>query len=105
VESECKYDAITIQNYLAYIDADKCKNCRKCAPVCKSNSILEINFPPAKLRPEKPAREKRERRERPPRPERTEAATLEKEGDVDVVEMIKKATEDDSNEQNSENKA
>jgi Na+-translocating ferredoxin:NAD+ oxidoreductase RNF subunit RnfB len=104
-ESECKYDAITIQNYLAYIDADKCKNCRKCAPVCKSNSILEINFPPAKLRPEKPEREKRERPERPARSERTEAATLEKEADVDVVEMMKKGNQDDSNEQNSENKA
>jgi len=57
-EAECKYDAITIENYLAYIDGDKCKNCRKCAPVCKSNSILEINFPPRKERPEKHERVK-----------------------------------------------
>ncbi len=105
-ESECKYDAITIQNYLAYIDADKCKSCRKCAPVCKSNSILEINFPPVKLRPEKPEREKRERPERAERSAKPEAtvATEEKEAGVDVIEMVKKANEENTNEQNSENK-
>jgi len=51
-EQECKYDAITIENYLAYIDPEKCKLCRKCAPVCPSNSIHEINFPPRKEHPE-----------------------------------------------------
>lgn len=45
---ECAYDAITIQNNLAYIDADKCKLCRKCVTVCPTGSILELNFPPRK---------------------------------------------------------
>jgi Na+-translocating ferredoxin:NAD+ oxidoreductase RNF subunit RnfB len=106
-EAECKYDAITIQNYLAYIDADKCKSCRKCAPVCKSNSILEINFPPIKLRPEKPEREKRERPERPERnaqPVAADTAAIESDAEVDVIEMVKKANEENTNEQNSENK-
>ena len=44
----CKFDAIRIDNNLAYIDPVKCKLCRKCAPVCPSNSIHEINFPPKK---------------------------------------------------------
>jgi len=48
-EKECKYDAITIVNNLAFIDADKCKLCRKCAPVCPTNAIIEMNFPPRKV--------------------------------------------------------
>ncbi len=48
-QKECKYDAITIENNLAYIDSDKCKLCRKCPPVCPTNSILELNFPPRKI--------------------------------------------------------
>lgn len=103
-EAECKYDAITIENYLAYIDAEKCKNCRKCAPVCKSNSIHEINFPPRKERPEKKERVKKERPDRKSTPVATETASLEKEQDVDVVELVKKASKDNSNKQNSDDK-
>jgi Na+-translocating ferredoxin:NAD+ oxidoreductase RNF subunit RnfB len=44
----CPFDAITIENILAYIDDDKCRLCRKCVPVCPTNSILELNFPPRK---------------------------------------------------------
>lgn len=44
----CQFDAITLENNLAYIDATKCTFCRKCAPECPTNSILEINFPPRK---------------------------------------------------------
>lgn len=48
-EKECKFDAITIKNNLAYIDSDKCKLCRKCVSVCPTGSILELNFPPRKI--------------------------------------------------------
>ncbi len=48
-EKECKFDAITIENNLAFIDSDKCKLCRKCVSVCPTNSILELNFPPRKI--------------------------------------------------------
>lgn len=48
-EKECKFDAITIDNNLAFIDSDKCKLCRKCVSVCPTNSILELNFPPRKI--------------------------------------------------------
>jgi Na+-translocating ferredoxin:NAD+ oxidoreductase subunit B len=51
-EKECKFDAITIENNLAFIDSDKCKLCRKCAPVCPTNAIIEENFPPRKIKQE-----------------------------------------------------
>jgi len=41
----CPYEAITLENYLAYIDPVKCRLCRKCVEVCPTNSIHEINFP------------------------------------------------------------
>ncbi len=50
---ECPHDAITIDNFLAFIHDDKCKLCRKCAPVCPTNCILELNFPPKKEKPVK----------------------------------------------------
>lgn len=48
-EKECKFDAITIDNNLAFINSDKCKLCRKCVTVCPTNSIIELNFPPRKI--------------------------------------------------------
>jgi len=48
----CAYDAITVENFLAYIDPNKCKLCRKCVEVCPTNAILEINFPPRKAKEE-----------------------------------------------------
>ena len=51
-EKECKFDAITINNNLAFIDSDKCKLCRKCVPVCPTGSIIEENFPPRKVKVE-----------------------------------------------------
>lgn len=56
-EKECKFDAITIENNLAYIDDDKCRLCRKCVSVCPTNSIVELNFPPKKEKPSEPKEE------------------------------------------------
>jgi Na+-translocating ferredoxin:NAD+ oxidoreductase RNF subunit RnfB len=42
----CKYEAITMENNLAFIDSDKCVLCRKCVPECPTDAILELNFPP-----------------------------------------------------------
>lgn len=50
-EKECPFDAITVENNLAYIHDDKCKLCRKCVAVCPTNAIQEINFPPKKVKP------------------------------------------------------
>lgn len=50
---ECKFDAITLENNLAYIDFNKCTLCRKCPSVCPTGAIAELNFPPRKPKPEK----------------------------------------------------
>lgn len=42
----CAFDAITIENNLAYIDPNKCKLCRKCVLECPTGAIVEVNFPP-----------------------------------------------------------
>jgi Na+-translocating ferredoxin:NAD+ oxidoreductase RNF subunit RnfB len=41
----CPYDAISLNNNLAYIDAEKCRLCRKCVEVCPTHSIIETGFP------------------------------------------------------------
>jgi len=51
-EKECKFDAITIENNLAFIDSDKCKLCRKCVSVCPTGAIVELNFPPRRINKE-----------------------------------------------------
>ncbi|MGQ1888950.1 Fe-S cluster domain-containing protein [Thermophagus sp. OGC60D27] len=44
----CPFDAITIENNLAYIDDEKCRLCRKCVAECPTNAIHELNFPARK---------------------------------------------------------
>jgi electron transport complex protein RnfB len=44
----CPWEAITMNNNLAFIDSEKCRLCRKCAPECPTNSIIETGFPPKK---------------------------------------------------------
>ena len=44
----CPFDAIVMNNNLAYIDSVKCRLCRKCAPECPTRSIIEVGFPPRK---------------------------------------------------------
>ncbi len=41
----CPFDAITVENNLAYIDFNKCKLCRKCVTECPTQAIWEVNFP------------------------------------------------------------
>lgn len=45
---ECKFDAITIENNVSYIDPDKCRLCRKCVEACPTNAIVAVNFPAPK---------------------------------------------------------
>lgn len=44
----CPFDAITMENNLAFIDSNKCKLCRKCVPECPTGAIWEVNFPSRK---------------------------------------------------------
>ena len=56
-QKECNFEAITVENNLAYIDWQKCRLCRKCEAACPTGAIHAINFPPRKpVEPvEKPA--------------------------------------------------
>ncbi|OIP83767.1 MAG: ferredoxin [Porphyromonadaceae bacterium CG2_30_38_12] len=51
-EKVCPHGAITISNNLAFINDDACKLCRKCVEVCPTNAIVELNFPPRKVKEE-----------------------------------------------------
>ncbi len=42
---ECPFNAIVLDNHIAYIDFEKCKLCRKCVKVCPTHAIVEVNFP------------------------------------------------------------
>jgi len=59
-QKECKFEAITIENSLAYIDFTKCTLCRKCVEVCPTAAIHELNFKPRKPKPEQPKPEGQE---------------------------------------------
>lgn len=45
---ECAFDAISIDNNVAYIDPAKCRMCRKCEKACPRYAIVSVNFPPLK---------------------------------------------------------
>ena len=50
-QKECKFEAITIENNLSYIDPEKCRLCRKCEAACPTGAILAVNFPARKPKP------------------------------------------------------
>ena len=54
-QKECKFEAITIENNLSYIDFNKCRLCRKCVEACPTHAI--IDFPPRKPKAEAPKAE------------------------------------------------
>ena len=54
----CPFEAITLENNLAYIDPAKCKLCRKCEAECPQGAILAVNFPPRKPKVETSVEEK-----------------------------------------------
>lgn len=51
----CPYEAITMENNLAFIDSFKCRLCRKCVEECPTGAILEIGFPVKEAKPAEPA--------------------------------------------------
>ncbi len=51
---ECKFEAITVENNVCYIDHTKCKICRKCVQACPTHAIVAVNFPAPKPKEEAP---------------------------------------------------
>lgn len=49
----CPFEAITVENNLAFIDSQKCKLCRKCVAECPTGAIIAVNFPAPK--PQEPS--------------------------------------------------
>lgn len=49
----CKFEAITIENNLSYIDFNKCRMCTKCVDECPTGAIITVNFPVKKAQPAK----------------------------------------------------
>jgi len=45
---ECKFEAITVEENLSYIDFKKCRLCKKCVAVCPTKAIMAVNFPTPK---------------------------------------------------------
>ena len=47
----CEFDAIHVENNVAYIDPEKCRLCRKCEDECPKKVIHAINMPARKPKP------------------------------------------------------
>lgn len=41
-QKACKFDAIVVENNLAKVDFEKCKNCGLCAKECPTNAIINL---------------------------------------------------------------
>lgn len=62
-QKECAFEAITIENNVAYIDFEKCRLCRKCETACPTGAIHAVNFPPRKPAEPKATTEKQPKKE------------------------------------------
>ena len=47
----CPFEAIKVENNLAYIDFNLCKACRKCVTECPTGAIHDVNFPAPAVKP------------------------------------------------------
>ena len=55
----CTFEAITVENNVAYIDFTKCKLCKKCVAECPTGAIHAVNFPvvkPKEVKVEEPVK-------------------------------------------------
>ena len=41
-EKTCKFDAVHVENFLAYIDPEKCRNCGMCQKECPTGAIINL---------------------------------------------------------------
>ncbi len=49
-----KFNAITVENFCAYVDDDKCRLCGKCIAVCPTGAMVGTNFPAKRKKEEMP---------------------------------------------------
>lgn len=47
----CPFQAIVVEDNVAYIDFNKCKLCTKCVSECPTGAIHAVNFPPKQPKP------------------------------------------------------
>lgn len=87
-QKECKFEAITIESNLCYIDSEKCRLCRKCEAACPTGAIVAVNFPPKKDKPIDNAAPKAEAEAK------VEPQTQVKTENVEVKTEIKTSTEE-----------
>ena len=59
-EKTCKFEAITVENNVARIDPDKCKNCGLCAKECPTGAINNMRVKKAPAKSAEPKAEKPE---------------------------------------------
>lgn len=51
----CAFDAITVENDVAYVDFNKCRLCTKCVSECPTGALVKVNFSVRTPKPEAPA--------------------------------------------------
>lgn len=56
-QKECKFEAITVESNLCYIDFNKCRLCKKCVEACPTGAIHAVNFPLPKPKPTEEVKE------------------------------------------------
>lgn len=85
----CAFDAITVENGVAYIDSQKCKLCRKCVNECPTGAIVLRGMDPLPKEPKTPAAKPAEKAATPA------AKPAEKPAEKHVVKEQKKESDNE----------
>ena len=85
----CAFDAITVENGVAYIDSQKCKLCRKCVNECPTGAIVLRGMEPLPKEPKTPVAKPAEKAAAPA------AKPAEKPAEKPVVKEQKKESDNE----------
>ena len=88
---ECKFEAITVENNLSYINPGKCRLCKKCVEACPTHAIIAVNFPAPKPKPAVVAKPEAEAADSP---KETQATAPKEEAVAPQEQTITKEKED-----------